>query len=176
MSVARGQRVPSAKKKTIKEKCAWMQPPSLLQRLVTECPGCTSERELREILQIMGILAAENDLSTLNAFAGNLSNEALTDVMIASLDHLPPREAVCGNAPAPAAGGLAGLMQGLAESSSAAVAAAVQLQPSQQIASAPQQQQGMPAPNPLPVPSLVVAQDAYVPAIKVCKRMWPCRY
>jgi hypothetical protein len=81
----------------------------LLLRLLAECPDCTGERELREILQIMAILAAENDLTTLRAFAGGLSDAILTDVMIANLDHLPLREDVCGDAPVGA--GLVGLMQ-----------------------------------------------------------------
>ena len=62
----------------------------------------------------MAVLAAENDLSTLGAFAAGLAPGVLTDVVIANLDHLPAQQAA---PPGGRSGGggsmaaLAGLMQ-----------------------------------------------------------------
>ncbi len=85
----------------------------MLLRLLHECPGHTPERDLREVLAVMAVLAAENDLTTLKAFVAELSDAVLADAVIANLDHLPRREDVCDGVPAPAAGlgGLAGLLQ-----------------------------------------------------------------
>lgn len=85
----------------------------MLTRLLAECADHTPEKDLREVLAVMGILAAENDLVTLNAFVEGLSNAVLLDAVICNMDHLPPRELVCGDAPAVTGGlgDLAGLMQ-----------------------------------------------------------------
>ncbi|CAL8471131.1 g10673 [Coccomyxa elongata] len=90
------------------------QEETMLMRLLHECPDHTSERDLREVLAVMAVLAAENDFTTLKAFVAELSDAVLADAVIANLDHLPRREDVCDGVPAPVGpGGLAGLIQGL---------------------------------------------------------------
>lgn len=92
---------------------------SLLQRLLAECGGiATAEAELRQVLAVLAVLAAENDLATLNGVAGGLAPSVLTDVVIANLDHLPqPQDIYPGGVPqnqgAPGGGmeALVGLMQ-----------------------------------------------------------------
>ena len=44
----------------------------MLLRLLHECPGVTPERDLREVLAVMAVLAAENDLTTLKAFVAEV--------------------------------------------------------------------------------------------------------
>ena len=84
----------------------------MLMRLLHECPHHTSERDLREVLAVMAVLAAENDFTTLKAFVSELSDAVLADAVITNLDHLPRREDVCDGVPAPVGpGGLAGLIQ-----------------------------------------------------------------
>lgn len=65
------------------------------------------------MLATLAALAARNDMASLEAYAAGLTAATLTDVVIAKLAHLPPREAWAGaDVPAAAgAGALAGLMQ-----------------------------------------------------------------
>ena len=92
---------------------------SLLQRLLAECGDvATSEVELRQVLAVLAVLAAENDTATLTGVAGGLALGVLTDVVIANLEHLPlPEELFPGGvlppqiAPSGGMTALAGLMQ-----------------------------------------------------------------
>lgn len=51
--------------------------PSMLLRLLHECQQVTAERDLREVLAVMAVLAAENDLTTLKAFVAEVRSHHL---------------------------------------------------------------------------------------------------
>jgi len=80
---------------------------SLLVRLLRECSDVTPVHDLEQVLRVMAVLAAENDLKTLQDFSNGLADAVLSDVVIAHLDHLPTREKAA--ATGSASGGMAAL-------------------------------------------------------------------
>ncbi|KAK9793182.1 hypothetical protein WJX73_008046 [Symbiochloris irregularis] len=142
----------------------------------------TPQKELEQVLAVIGHLLATNEDATCKAFVNGLPAEVLADMVMANMSHLPRREEVTSATKQPSgASGLSGLVQGLAAAAPSAQPAKAAAQPLNSAAQQQQQQQPLPAesaavpaprkvpqasPPPPPVPTAVQMTKAEMQALR----------